>query len=205
MHWYAWSESQLTSSPESRRTPVFTSSRFLTRKPLPITTPWVSSRKKTIHRSLQKGRRSRPSQYQPFFPCSTGQGVATDTGALNASPNGFLQTGISSWWRPVIQSGGTSIWVPRFQVGRGTPSPSRCWNVSTVLQDLHNKISAAIFKRSLIVSEVARRQVNPIAKLCFANSYNGTSNRVGEDADVARLTNRVRTVFLWSNSNHHGK
>ena len=61
-----------------------------------------------------------------FLPCSIGQRLASDTDALNALPNGFLQTGTSSWWRPVIQSGGTSTWVPRFRAGRGTPSPSRC-------------------------------------------------------------------------------
>ena len=66
--------------------------------------------------------------------------------------------------------------MPRFRVGRGTPSPSTCWNVSTVLQDPHKKISAAIFKRSLIVSELARRQVNPIAKLCFAGVFKQLPN-----------------------------
>jgi hypothetical protein len=41
---------------------------FRTRKPLPITTRWVSSRGTTTLRLLQKERRSRLSRYQQFFP-----------------------------------------------------------------------------------------------------------------------------------------
>src|SRR5262249_26734367 len=75
------------------------------------------------------------------------------TGALNALPNGSSQTGTNSWLRPVIQSGGTSTWAPRFRVRRGTLSPSSCLSVSTVLRYQRKGTSVAIFRPSKIASE----------------------------------------------------
>src|SRR5262249_25249747 len=149
-HWCASSESQLTSLPESHRAPVFTSSRFRSPKRLQNNTRGVSSRRRTIRRLLLMDRRSIQLQYRRFLLCSTGQGVAPDTGALNALPNGSSQTGTNSWLRPVIQSGGTLTWVPRFRVGRGTLSPSRCSSVSTVLRYQRKRTSVAIFRPSKI-------------------------------------------------------
>jgi TRAP-type uncharacterized transport system substrate-binding protein len=69
---------------------------------------------------------------------------STDTAASNASSSGSSPTGTNSWSRPVIPSGVTSIWAPRFRVGPGTSSPSKCSNVSMALRYRLKRISVAI-------------------------------------------------------------
>ena len=93
----------------SRRLPAFTSSQSRSRRRSQITTRWVSSRTRTTRRLLRKDKRSTPSRCRQFLRCSTGRGVATDTGASNVSRNGFSPSGTSSRSRPAIPSGATSI------------------------------------------------------------------------------------------------
>jgi TRAP-type uncharacterized transport system substrate-binding protein len=95
----------------------------------------------------------KPVDFFTRIPPSSGLHLISITGALNALPNGSSQTGTNSWLRPVIQSGGTSTWGPRFRVGRGTLSPSRCLSVSTVLRYQRKRTSVAIFRPSKIASE----------------------------------------------------
>jgi len=92
-------------------------SRFRSRVPLQTTTRWVSSRRETIRHLSQRVRRSIPLLCRQYLLCLIGPEVAIGTVVSSALPIVSSLSGISSWFRPDIPSGGMSILVRLYRAG----------------------------------------------------------------------------------------